>query len=53
MQVAMIIAIIEKLMVYGPSAVVAISKAFEQGKPTVEQIKGLAITKDPEDYFLK
>ena len=51
MQVAMILAIIEKLLIYGPGAVVAISAAFEQGKPTVAQIKALQIIKDPEEYF--
>jgi len=51
MQVAMIMAIIEKLLVYGPGAVVAISAAFDKGKPTVADIKALTITKDPEEYF--
>lgn len=51
MQTAMILAIIEKLLIYGPSAVMAISAAFEQGKPTVEEIQALELIKDPEDYF--
>lgn len=52
MQIAMIIAIIEKLLIYGPGAVVAIAGAFKQDeKPTVAQIRALTITKDPEDYF--
>lgn len=51
MQVAMILAIFEKLLVYGPGAVVAIAAAFQKGKPTVEEIRALIITKDPEEYF--
>jgi hypothetical protein len=52
MQIAMILAIIEKLLIYGPGAVVAIAEAFKQEeKPTVAQIKALTITKDPEEYF--
>lgn len=50
-QTAMILAIIEKLLVYGPRAVTAIAAAFEKGKPTVAEIKALRIDKDPEDYF--
>lgn len=51
MQVAMILAIVEKLLIYGPNAVVAIAAAFENSKPTVEQIRALVIVKDPEEYF--
>jgi hypothetical protein len=51
MQVAMIVTIIEKLLVYGPGAVVAIAAAFKAGKPTVAEIRALTITKDPEEYF--
>ena len=51
MQAAMILAIIEKIIRYGPSAVIAIAKAFESGKPTVEEIENLTIDKDPEEYF--
>jgi len=51
MQVAMIMAIIEKLLVYGPGAVVAIAAAFQKGKPTIADIRALEIVKDPEEYF--
>jgi len=52
MQVAMILAIIEKLLIYGPSAVVAISAAFQKdAPPTVAEIKALTLVKDPEEYF--
>ena len=51
MQVAMIMAIIEKLLVYGPGAVVAIAAAFQKGKPTIADIRALEIVKDLEEYF--
>ncbi len=51
MQTAMIIAIIEKLLIYGPAAVTAIAAAFENAKPTVAEIRALEIVKDPEEYF--
>jgi len=49
--IALIIAIIEKLLTYGPQAIVAIAEAFKNEKPTAEQIRALVIEKDPEDYF--
>lgn len=51
MEAALILAIIEKLLVYGPKVVVEISAAFEAGDPTPEQIRALKIEKDPEAYF--
>lgn len=51
MEIAIIIAIIEKLLVYGPGAVVAIAKLWENGNPTAEQIRDLVIDRDPESYF--
>jgi len=51
MQIAMIMAIVEKLLIYGPGAVVAIAAAFGVGKPTVADIKALIIVRDPEEYF--
>lgn len=51
MNAAMIATIVEKLIVYGPGAVIAIAAAFESGKPTVEEIRALIIVKDPEEYF--
>lgn len=51
MEAALIAVIIEKLLIYGPPAAVAIGKAFETGNPTAEDIRALTITKDPEDYF--
>lgn len=47
----MIAAIIEKLLIYGPNAAIAIGEAFQKGSPSVDDIKALTITKDPEDYF--
>jgi hypothetical protein len=47
----MIAAIVEKIIIYGPNAVVAIAAAFEKGKPTVAEIRALEIVKDPEEYF--
>lgn len=47
----MIAAIVEKIIIYGPNAVMAIAAAFEKGKPTVSDIKALEILKDPEEYF--
>ena len=51
-QEAMVLAIIEMIIRYGPKAVIAIAELWEiDDKPTVEQIKALKIVKDPEDYF--
>jgi len=51
MEAALIAAIIEKLLIYGPPAAVAIGKAFETSQPTAEDIRSLMIEKDPEEYF--
>jgi len=51
MNAEMIAAIVKQLIIYGPGAVMAIAAAFQSGKPTVEQILALQITKDPEEYF--
>jgi len=52
MQAAIILAIIEKLLTYGPRAVITIAAAFDQEEdPTLEQIRNLKIDKGPEDYF--
>lgn len=51
MQEAMILAIIEKLIRFGPRAVIAIAQLWDTEKPTIEQIKALKIDKDPEEYF--
>lgn len=51
-QELMVLAIIEKVIRYGPSAVLSIAEAFgKEEKPTIEEIKALKITKDPQDYF--
>lgn len=51
MNALMIAAIVEKVIIYGPSAVIAIAAAFQKGKPTVAEIRALIIVKDPEEYF--
>jgi hypothetical protein len=52
MQAAMILALIEQIIRFGPAAIVQLAKLFEgDSKPTVEEIKALKITKDPEEYF--
>ena len=43
--------IIEMILKYGPQAVLTISAAWEDEAPTPEQIRGLFIDKDPEEYF--
>ncbi len=52
MQIAMLLAIFEKLLIYGPGAVIVIADAFRKTeKPTVAEIRALTIIKDPEEYF--
>jgi hypothetical protein len=51
METALILAIIEKLLVYGPGVVVEVAAAFENAEPTADDIRALKITKKPEDYF--
>ena len=48
---ALTIAIVQSILQYGPTAVITISKAFETGEPTVEEIKALFIDKSPVEYF--
>jgi len=43
--------IIEMVLKHGPQAVLAIAAAWETDAPTPEQIRGLFIDKDPEEYF--
>ena len=45
------IAIAAAILRYGPTAVITISKAFETGEPTVEEINALFIDKSPVEYF--
>lgn len=49
--VARALAIIEVILVHGPGFVTEISKLFENGDPSAEDIRSLKITKKPEDYF--
>jgi len=52
MQISMILAILEKILMYGPRAVIVIAEAFNKDtNPTVAEIKALVIVKDPEEYF--
>lgn len=52
MDVALILAIFEKILIYGPRAVLSIADAMRGEEDfTVDQLKRLEITKDPEDYF--
>ena len=51
MEALMILAIIEKLLKYGPKAVIDIAKAFENETPTVAEIRALTIKKEPKVYF--
>ena len=48
---ALIIAIIEAGLKYGPGIAASIAAAWENGTPTPEQIRALKIEKDPDDYF--
>ena len=50
-KLGLVIAIIEKLLRYGPEAVIDIAAAFQVGEPTPEGIRKLKITKNPEDFF--
>ena len=51
MEATLALAIIQAILTYGPNAVIAIGKAFEEGKRTPDEIRALFITKDPEEYF--
>ena len=51
MDAMLILAIIKKLLTYGPRAVVEIAAAFEHGDPTPEDSRALKIDRDPEEYF--
>jgi len=48
---ALTIAIAQAILRYGPTAVITISKAFDKGEPTVEDINQLFIDKSPVEYF--
>lgn len=51
MDSGLILAIITKLIEYGPGAVHDISIAMKKDNFTIADIEGLYITKDPEEYF--
>jgi hypothetical protein len=51
MEAALVISIVQAVLTYGPNAVIAISKALEEGKRTPEEIKALFIEKEPWEYF--
>ena len=51
METALALSIIQAILTYGPDAVIAISKALEEGKRTPDEIRALFITKTPEEYF--
>ena len=50
-QAALILAIIEALIKYGPRAVTEIAELFKVQDPTPEQIRGLFIDKPAKAYF--
>lgn len=47
---ALMIALIQLLLKYGPEAYIAIVKSLDTNTPTVEEIQAL-IVKAPESYF--
>lgn len=49
--VMLILAIIEKAGLYGVPAVQKIMEAWDKEDITVEDIRGLMIDKDPEEFF--
>lgn len=51
MEAALVIAIVQAILKYGPSAVHTISQAMSNDNITPEQIEALFIHKEPEDYF--
>jgi len=52
MNLALILAIFEQVLRYGPEVVIEIAELFKGSEdPTPEQIRALKITKDPEEYF--
>ena len=51
MNAELTLAIIAAIVKYGPSAVVTISAAMQQGSVTSADIKALFIDKEPEEYF--
>jgi hypothetical protein len=48
--VTLILALIEKAIQYGPAAVTAAIEALNKTEITIEDIQGLKITKEPEEY---
>ena len=49
---SLILAILEKMLVYGPGVVVEIARLFQNDKiPIPQEIRDLTIVKSPEDYF--
>lgn len=51
MKAELILAIIETILKYGPSAVSNIAVALQNENVTPKDIKNLRIDKEPEDYF--
>lgn len=51
MKAELTLSIIEQVLVHGPEAIRAIARIMEDREPTVEEVRSLFITKDPEDYF--
>ena len=50
MEAALVIALIELIIKYGPNAAISIIKGLETDNPTPEQIRSLVV-KDPKSYF--
>jgi len=48
---ALIIAIMQMVLKYGPKAVIAIGEAMKSDNVTAEDIQALFIDKKPEEYF--
>ena len=50
METALVIAIIEKCIQYGPELVMAAVKALNKETITIDDIQELKITKEPEEF---
>jgi hypothetical protein len=48
---ALILAIIQAILQYGPQAVIAIAVAMRDAEITPEDVENIFIDKEPEDYF--
>lgn len=53
MTLALILAIIEKMFIYGPGVITEIAPLFQdrEDEPTADEIRDLKITKEPLEYF--